>query len=187
MSENYLNTALDENLKKKPSRKCPMKQPPHKCPQSSAEKPNGGDERVDFSLASVVSPFLALGPASPLTAAMFGLHKTSPGPSSAACLQPPLDSIRTQKHPANTATVSGTEMPREKAGRQLMLESGTVALPGCGPSMGSPLSHRRFGLHFPLLLTPSIHIFSPRKGVKERLSLQPKNSFQMQMKAFFFF
>ena len=176
MSENYSNTALNENLKKQHSRKCPMKQPPHKCPQSSAEKPNGGDERVDFSLASLVSPFLARGPASPLTAAMFGLRKTSPGPSPAACLQPPLDSIRTQKHPANTATVSGTEMPRENTGRQLTLESGTAALPGCGPSMGLPLSHHPFGLHFPLLLTPSMHIFSPRKGMKERLSLQPKNS-----------
>ena len=118
---------------------------------------------------------------------MFGLHKTSPGPGPAACLQPPLDSIRTQKHPANTATVSGTETPREKTGRQLTLESGRAALPGCGPPMGSPLSHRPFGLPFPLLLTPSMHIFSPRRGMKERLSLQPQNSFQMQMKGVFFF
>ena len=41
--ENHSNTALDENLKKKHSRKCPMKQPPHKCPQSLAGKANGGD------------------------------------------------------------------------------------------------------------------------------------------------
>ena len=139
-------------------------------------------------MASVVSPFLAPGPARPLTAALFGLHKTAPSPSPAACLRPFLDSIRTQKHPANPGTLSDTEMPRAKAGRQLTLESGTGALPGCGPSMGSPLSHCPFGLHFPLLLTPSIHIFSPRKGVKERGSpCSPKMHSKCKRRLFFFF
>lgn len=67
--------------KKEASGKCSMKQPPNKCPQSSAEEPNSGERRVDFTFAFIGNSLPSSWASCPLTAAMFGLPKTSQSPS----------------------------------------------------------------------------------------------------------
>ena len=57
-----------------------MKQPPNKCPQSSAEEPNGGDRRVDFTFAFFGNSLPSSRASCPLTAAMFRAAQDFPEP-----------------------------------------------------------------------------------------------------------